>query len=219
MSMTPAPWHPGVIPSLRPEEAVARGSERTVFEWADEPALLIKLMHPHALRRDLFGRMTDPVYRRERKAWRAAQDFSARTGRPPPVVEVVGLEAVAGGFVQVVRKVADAEGRMGLTLEQLAARGALGAAELALLNAHVADLAAAGIVVHDARPANFVLEMPRAGPARFVLVDGFGDRAAVPLRAWLAPLARRRLARALERTARDAGLVLDRRRLAFARPA
>jgi hypothetical protein len=215
METTQAPRQAPALPPLRPEEAVARGSERSIFEWEAEPALLLKLIHPQALRRDVRGRATDPLFRRELKAWQAARRYSARTGRPAPVAEIVAQRAIEGGFVQLVRKVADAEGRMGPTLDKLIERDAFGAGELALLNALVADLAAAGIVVHDARPANFVLETAPGGATRFVLVDGFGDRAALPLRAWLPSLARRRLFRALRRTARDTGLAFDGRRFAL----
>lgn len=205
------------LPSLAPERAIARGSERSVFDWPEEPGLLIKVLHANALRRDARGRVTDPVWRRERRTWRVAQAYAARTGRPPPVAEVIArLPTTAGGSLHVVRKVADAEGRMGPTLHRLAAENRLGATEIDRLNRLVADLMAAGIAVHDARAANFVLETGPGRPGRFVLVDGFGDRAAVPLRSWLPFLARRRLSRALRRTARETGLSWDGAR--FLRP-
>ena len=215
MSMTSTQRPLARLPSLRQAETVARGSERAVFEWEDEPTILLKLTHDHAVLRDPFGRTRDPIHSREVRAWRAALQYSARTGRPPPVAEILVLRSIDGSIVQLVRKVADAEGRMGPMLDRLIASDAFGDAELDLLNALAADLAAAGIVVYDARPANIVLEKRRDGPARFVLVDGFGDRAAIPLRALLPPLARRRLARALRRTAQETGLEFDGVRFAF----
>ncbi|RDC73774.1 hypothetical protein DLJ49_06585 [Rhodovulum sp. 12E13] len=201
------------LPRLAPEEALARGSERAVFDWPDQPGLLIKVMHPHALRRDARGGVRDPVGQRERRAWQAALAYATRTRRPPPVAEVIACLPWGSGTAHIVRKVADADGRMGPTLALLADQGRLGDAEIEMLNDLVADLQAAGIVVHDARPANFVLETSRHGASRFVLVDGFGDRALVPLRSWLPVLARRRLATALYRTARETGLHWDGRRL------
>lgn len=202
------------LSDLRPEKAIARGSERLVFEWEAEPSLLLKQMHRHALRRDVRGHLSDPVFRRELRAWQAACRYSRRTGRPPPVAEVVARQTVGESSVQFVRKITDADGHVGPTLERLAASDALGQRELDLLNALVDDLGRAGIVVHDARSANFVLETAPGGASRFVLVDGFGDRAAVPLRSWFPALARRRLVRALRRTARDTGLAFDGRRFA-----
>jgi len=209
MRITPSPAP--ALPRLSPEDAVARGSERAVFEWPEEPGLLIKLMHPRALRRDIFGRVSDPVYLRERRTWQAAQRFAARTGRPPPVAEIVGRVSAQEGSAHLVRKVADASGRMGPTLERLVAEGAFGPDELALLNRFAADLLESGLVVHDARPSNIVLETTTDGAARFVLVDGFGDRGYIPLRSWVPRLARRRLDRAFMRTARQSGLRWDAR--------
>ncbi len=203
------------LPRLCPDDAVARGSERAVFEWAEEPGLLIKLMHPHSLSRDFFGRVTDPVYLRERRGWLAAQRFAARTGRPPPVAEVLGRISAREGAAHVVRKVADARGRMGPTLERLVGESAFGAAELDLLNRFAADLVASGLVVYDAQPSNIVLETTVDGAARFVLVDGLGDRGYIPVRSWVPRLARRRLDRAFLRTARKTGLSWDVRAARF----
>jgi hypothetical protein len=213
--MTPHEAPPLRLPALEPDAAIARGSERLVFDLADEPALLLKRLRPCALRRDRRGRPWDPVHLREMRAWRRAARFAARTGRPPPVAEIIASRPVDGGFVQLVRKVADADGRMGPTLAELAASGLLDERHLALLDGLAADLAAAGIVVYDAGPANIVLETAGDGRARFVLVDGFGDRAAIPLRTWLPWLAVRRLDRALRGTARAVGLRWDGRRFAF----
>jgi hypothetical protein len=212
MDMPIPPPHGPPLPRLSPDRAIARGSERSVFDWPERPALLIKVTHRQALRRDSRGRVKDPLWPREYNAWRAAQAYAARSGRPPPVADVIACLPAEGGSAHVVRKIVDAEGRMGPTLDRLAAEDRLGAAEIGMLNALVADLMAAGIVVHDARAANIVLEAAPGRPARLVLVDGFGDRSAVPLRSWLPFLARRRLGRALRRTARETGLIWDGRR-------
>ncbi|MEE4118836.1 MAG: YrbL family protein [Paracoccaceae bacterium] len=204
------------LPPLVPERAIARGSERSVFDWPEEPGLLIKVLHANALRRDARGEMTDPVWCRERHSWLMARAYAARTGRPPPVAEVIARLPTAAGSLHVVRKVADCEGRIGPTLHRLAAENRVGEAEIDRLNALVADLMASGIAVHDARAANFVFEAGPGRAGRFVLVDGFGDRAVVPLRSWLPFLARRRLSRALCRTARETGLAWDGSR--FSRP-
>lgn len=100
----------------------------------------------------------------------------------------------------------DADGAMAPSLADQCAAGALSADQQTALDAFVAAIYDLQIVVHDAGPKNIVWHEKQS---RYVLVDGFGDRSAIPLKTWIKPLNDRRLDRAFAETAAKSGLTWD----------
>jgi hypothetical protein len=199
------------LPPLSQETAIAQGRERLVFDWPARPDLLLKVARTASLGSGGArpAHRIPPLFRREERSWRAAKRMAQSRGQPVPLAEIVANVPFEQGVAQVVRKITDGAGNLAPTLADLVQSGTITSDHLTLLNAFVGELHALAVVVYDAKATNIVLDCAPDTQPRFVLVDGYGDRALIPLKTWIKPLARRRLARALARTARETGLAWD----------
>ena len=208
-------------------DRVAKGSERQVHRVVDEPDVLLKTMRRKYLShigpdadRSFLGwlrvQQAYALYRRELRAYANAMVRAAIRQELPPLAGLCGLVLTEKGLGQLVERISSADGGMALTLEELLATGPLAQDRLEALNHFVAALYDWHIPAYDLGPKNILWdEMAH----RFVLVDGFGDRAVIPLKTWVRTLNNRRLDRAFAVLARKSGLAWQRRARQFSRAA
>ena len=103
---------------------------------------------------------------------------------------------------------------LGRTLKSHAAAGPLPASLIALLDQFAARMFAQGIVAGDMTAANIVLGQ-RGAALQWVLIDGFGDIHAIPLRSASARLNRIAMIRSFRKMAGRIGLRFDETHLRF----
>ncbi|MHA6323921.1 YrbL family protein [Roseivivax sp. CAU 1753] len=210
------------ILSLATATRLARGSERAVYRMPGAADQLIKVMLPK-YRRGFDG--LDPDSRAGRRkhaeayALFAREDAALRAARQrsetPPLAAIIGYRETDQGRGQVVEMIRGPDGGLAPSLAEQAATGALDDRQMQALATFVDAVYRCHIVVHDAGPANIVWD---ATAARYVLVDGFGDRSAVPLKSWFRALNDRRLDRAFAICGQKAGLRWDRATRRLSRP-
>jgi hypothetical protein len=191
--------------SLRDSSPLFTGTLRHVYQHPAEPGLLIKV----------------PKYKREPTVWeRRWRPYFGNTanlrelrevvrmstgGREVPVhfPSVFGMVRTDKGWGLVVGKECDRSGAIAPTLGQLKAAGRFDEASAAL-ERFVRWLQHTDAVVQDVHPNNLLLA-DRGGTSEIVLIDGFGDRAAITMRTYFPSLNRRRTRHFLERFERKWG--------------
>ncbi|MCH2165510.1 MAG: PhoP regulatory network YrbL family protein [Marinovum sp.] len=208
-------------------DEIARGSEWYVFMLKDMPDVLLKVMKPkhvsgvteandRAIRDWLRIRRAYGVYRREQRAWTDAMLRAAARGALPPLAGVGDFIMTPDGLGQFVERVKDANGETAQTLDDLLnASGRLSDAHLKALNVFVMQLYDWHIPAYDLGPKNIVWQ---AIEARFVLVGGFGDRAAIPLVTWFRAANNWQLDRSFKKTDQRSVLSWNRRSRKFFNP-
>ena len=198
------------------DDEIARGSERHVYLVPNAPDMLLKVMRSKHLRtivqtddKTFRGwlkiRKAYALYRREQKVWNDAMLRAANRGSFPPLAGISTLVLTQSGLGQLVERIVDADGNTAPTLDDLL-RQPLPEDKLAALNTFVAALYDWHIPAYDLGPKNIVWD---TASKRFVLVDGFGDRAVLPLKTWFRRLNNRRLDRAFAETAQKCPLIWD----------
>ena len=184
---------------LEGRQPLARGAVRDIWERPGHPHQILKTIREHKrlkyagkgsvssamdhLRFGPYGTFFIEYRCYMRTAYRCAL-----VGRPIPIVEIGGLILTDLGLAQVCEKISDPGGSLAPTLHDVIEENALTDERLNWLNDLIADLYAVNANVPDLKAKNIVLDQERE---RFVLVDGFGDKTLLPIRAWIAPLNRR----------------------------
>lgn len=203
-------------------DEIARGSERHVYLVPGAPDMLLKVMRSKHLRTIaqiddktfrgwLAIRKAYALFRREQRAWNDAMLRAAVRGTLPPLAGIASLVLTPSGLGQIVERIAGPEGRTAPTLDDLL-QAPLRPEMLEALNGFVAALYDWHIPAYDLGPKNIVWD---AASRRFVLVDGFGDRSALPLKTWFRGFNNRRLDRAFAGTAQKCPLIWDRKARRF----
>ncbi|REC57736.1 hypothetical protein DRV84_06070 [Rhodosalinus sediminis] len=196
---------------------VAQGAERRVYLDPDRDDRVLKLIIPLAERklnpRSMRGVTTryfpSVLYRstlaEQKEQARALCSWRDAWGRPPFALHF-GFVPTSLGWGAVAQRVAAPDGGVGPTLLQLTRAGALDARVVELLNDTAARIARADLRASDLNAKNLVLGS-RGGPEEVVLVDGFGDVHALPVRNWSRRANRTGLRHAFARIAGKLGLV------------
>lgn len=170
-------------------QPLALGHQRVIYQHPHAPDLLIKTMRPESVARrwDAPGRWIKRLprtrhyigYLREIKEYIAAH---ARTDADPPLARIAGLAETDVGLGLVCEKVTGPDGGMAPTLfrcwldsggEPPWAREALEVFRDSLLRHNV--------IVGDLNAANVVYGSDSRGGPRLLMVDGFGEKSAIPL--------------------------------------
>lgn len=175
--------------TLSHSQPIALGHQRAVYQHPLDPDLLIKTMRPESVakRWDAPGRWLKRLprtrhyigYLRELKEYIAAHTCS---DADPPLARIAGLVETDVGLGLVCEKVRGADGGMAPTLFQcwLDAGGEPPWAH-AQLEAFHESLLRHRIIVGDLNAANVVYGSDSRGGPRLVMVDGFGEKAVIPL--------------------------------------
>ncbi len=191
---------------------LARGKVRDVFARPGRPDQLLKTLRgtkriAYARRRGVRAwikrRAGLGPYRyllKEYRCYLRVAHRAERLDRPIPIAEFGSVVRTDRGLAQVAVRVPDAQGALAPTLRDLMRAGRDDAVPLGPLNAFVRDLYDLNVVVPDLTAGNVVLDASVSG-GRFLLVDGYGEKAFVPLRTWFPAINARALGRGFARIA------------------
>ena len=180
------------------------GSDRHVYQHPDDPRLLVKVVDIPARAAYQRKHWLKRWYRRYQRAsaYRTFIDevaeyiaSASHAEREAPLARIVGIARTSMGLGLLVEKIGDAAGRMAPTLAAVVREEGLTPQLCSELDAFFDALAQAHVIVNDVSGKNIVLGRNAAGREGMYLVDGFGNKQAVPLFAWSRGLNARRLRR------------------------
>ena len=192
---------------------LARGKVRDVYAHPLRGDQLLKTLREtkrlaHAnrpgLRARIKRRMGLGPYRyilKEYRCYLRVAYQAERLDRAIPIAELGSVVRTDRGLAQVAALVPDEHGALAPTLRELLRAGPLPPDAVGRLNAFVSDLFDLNVVVPDLSAGNIVMDRSVAG-GRFLLVDGYGEKAFVPLRSWFPRLNARTLDRGFAEIAR-----------------
>ena len=179
-------------PELRLSDAVpiASGQIRRIFEHPHDARLLIKVLRPDSIERRWKGalrahkRLVRALHYsghvRELKEYITA--CARHPGRPAPIARTIGIVETDLGLGLVAEKVVGPGSTLAPTLAtRYAAEGGFSAPLERDLAKLLEDLLACNVIVGDMHAWNIVYGSDSRGGPRFVLIDGFGEKLAIPL--------------------------------------
>ena len=182
--------------TLNPDDQVATGVQRAVFLHPHDTSKLIKVLKassamPH---RTNFNGVMDRLFpstrlRQIRKEYQEylrvmlnhqGSDFQL------PIAHMFGFTQTNLGLGCLTERVMEKDGSLGQTVGGKTKAGTLIDEDIALLNDCIGRIYALDIRASDMNPKNFVIghrhDGSALGPRECVLVDGFGDIHAIPVR-------------------------------------
>lgn len=214
---------------LDPGNSVAKGVQRSVHLHPAIGSQLIKVLRPEETRarRNNFNGVFDRLFpstriRQVRKEYQEYLRYMLALPQPDlhvPISHMFGFVQTNLGLGCVTERVVGADGGLGRTLGAMAKAGEVKAEDIALLNDTIGRMFASGLRASDLNPANFVFGQrytgDQLGPRECVLVDGFGDIHAVPVRSLSAWSNRIAMQSTCARLGRNSGLQFDKETLRF----
>ncbi|WP_322891967.1 MULTISPECIES: YrbL family protein [unclassified Yoonia] len=217
---------------LQSSDIVAKGVQRAVYLHPLDPTKLIKVLRPAITmpRRTNFNGIMDRLLpgtrlRQIRKEY--AEYLRVMLNHPEPdfhapIAHMFGFTPTSEGLGCITERVMQPDGRIGETLGAKAKAGTLAPLHVDLLNDTIARIYANDIRASDMNPNNFVFGQrdngTGPGPEECVLVDGFGDIHAIPVRSMARWSNRMGLDDSCKRLARNTGLHWDPKARQFALP-
>lgn len=175
-------------------DPIGRGAQKLVFRHPDDPRVLVKVVNPEFIRRH---DRKDAFYKRRRRIghYRAFErevrehlaSRARHAGRYAPcrhLQNILGMVDTDLGAALLVEAVLDENEQPAPSLADLCRRGQFGPREQQALDTFVDWALTSNVLINDLSPDNLVWH--RDG--HFVLIDGMGDRAAIPVRShsqWL----------------------------------
>lgn len=174
---------------LSKSQPLALGHQRAVYQHPLSPHLVIKTMRPESVARrwDAPGKWLKRLprtrqyigYLRETREYIAAH---VRIDADPPLARIAGLVETDVGLGLVCEKVLGADGRIAPTLFRcwLDHGGEPPWAARALAD-FLDGVLRHNVIVGDLNAANLVYGSDSRGGPRILMVDGFGEKALVPL--------------------------------------
>jgi hypothetical protein len=175
---------------LRESEPVAQGHKRFVFQHPADSNLLIKVWQPDVAAKRWGG--DRPWYRRSRyRQYLSLQrEFSEQLalaakfpGGVPVLQRLFGIVETDYGVGVVVEKLEARGGGLAPTLARLARSEGGTPRILQKLEQFRDELLKFGVVVGKLHDRNLVLAY-RDGEERFIMVDGYGEKTAIPIHIW-----------------------------------
>lgn len=205
---------------LNTTDLVARGMQREVYLHPTDPNKLVKVLRPlpETRSRSRFGNFAEKHFptarlRHIRKEYieymrlmLANQDPAFR----PPMTHMFGFANTQLGLGCVTERVTSEQGDLGKTLRALVKEDALCRRHLDLLNNTIGRLYQLDIRASDLTAKNLVFGQRNGGPQECVLVDGFGDIHAIPVRSMAKWANHLGLHDSCRRLAHKNGLIWDR---------
>ena len=181
---------------LNQENQVATGVQRSVFLHPHDPGKLVKVLkasHAMPARRNFNGIM-DRLFpsTRVRQIRKEYQEYlrimlqHPEPGFHAPISHMFGFVSTNLGLGCLTERVMESDGRLGETLSAKVKAGTLTDEDVTLLNDAIERIYRYNIRASDMNPKNFVIGSRDTGsgpgPRECVLVDGFGDIHAIPVR-------------------------------------
>lgn len=170
---------------------VASGNNSAVYRHPDEPSILVKVVRPEAVRRQKahwgFLRGRRRRFFHLKNFMRVLEEqvaYAAAEGHPSQhLEEVVGLVDTDIGPGLAVR-CETFRNDIAPTIGSLMKSRRLDRSILALLEEFFHWLERSPLVVNELGIDNLVLSDRQPGRLRIVLIDGYGENAAIPLKSW-----------------------------------
>ena len=183
---------------LDPATQVAAGVQRAVYLHPHDPTKLIKVLKPaeDMPARTNFNGTMDRLFpstrlRQVRKEYQEYLRIMLQNPDPDfhlPLSHMFGFASTDKGLGCITERVIEPDGALGATVGKKAKNGTLTDDDIALLNDAIARIYRHHIRASDMNPNNFVIGHRHSGaglgPRECVLVDGFGDIHALPLRSF-----------------------------------
>jgi hypothetical protein len=190
---------------------IVMGHQRAVYQHPHDAGLIVKTMRPESVARrwDAPGRWHKRLprarhyvsYLREIKEYIATH---TRADADPPLARIVGLAETDVGLGLVCEKVLGPNGDMAPTLHQCwLENGGEPLWARAALEAFLESLLRHNVIVGDLNAANLVYGSDSRGGPRLLMVDGFGEKSAIPLSSMSRALNRHFVRRRYRRMLRD----------------
>jgi hypothetical protein len=176
---------------LRDVEPIAQGNKRFVYQHPTDPNLLIKVWKPEVVEERWAGER--PWYKPTRRYGqyvsfqREMSEYLSLAAKFPDGVPV--LQKLAGivdtdyGIGAVVEKLVGPDGGLAPSLATLGRREGVTRRLLEKIDQFRSELLHYGIIVGKLHDKNLVLAI-HGGAERFVMVDGYGEKTAIPIHAW-----------------------------------
>ncbi len=191
------------LASLAP---VGQGAQKLVFRHPDDPRVLVKVINPSFIeRRD----KKDRFYQKRRRighhrafAREMIEHLASRAlqpGRLGPchhIQNILGVVDTDMGAALLVEAVLDENGELAPTLSDLVESGRFGPREQQALETFLDWALTSTVLINDLSADNLAWHPE----GYFVMIDGLGDRAGIPIRAvspWLNRLYKRKKIRQL----------------------
>ena len=181
---------------LKPDDQIATGVQRTVFLHPHDRTKLVKVLKDASAmpRRTNFNGVMDRLFpsTRLRQIRKEYQEYLRIMLAHPdadfraPISHMFGFATTNLGLGCLTERVMEPDGHLGQTVGDKAKAGTLTDEDITLLNDTLSRIYAYGIRASDMNPKNFVIghrdDGSGLGPRECVLVDGFGDIHAIPVR-------------------------------------
>ena len=204
--------------ALTEDLRVAAGSQREVYLHPTDPTKLIKVLSdiPLTKCRARLATFTEKHFPKIRTRW-ARKEYQeylrlmlgyGMGDLHPPITHMFGFVQTDQGLGCLTEAVL-ADGKLGETLKDKTTNGTLDADDLALFNDTIRRMYLYDIRAGDMTARNFVFGSRDHGPRECVLVDGFGDIHAIPVRSWGRWSNRFGLDDGCKRLGRKTGLIWD----------
>lgn len=195
---------------------IAKGTVRIVYDFPDQPDLLIKVFHAAAdrssrkpLKRFAWKLVPTLRYRSLLSELRCEALVSLKLGSDidtMPLSRMLGTVQTSRGAGVVVERIRSLDGGLAPQLRRLFRERTLEDAPLNALNALVQKMFDLHIVARDINLSNIVYGT-RGEAAACFLIDGYGERNVIPLRSMSKRLNDRSLDRQFAKIAEKSGLV------------
>jgi hypothetical protein len=188
-------------------EPVAVGHLRSVYQHPHNASELIKVMRADAIEKrwNAPGRWAKrlPRARHYVQYLRELKEFVAARARAPdidvPIARMLGIVDTDLGLGLVSEKVVDSHGALAPTLATVYAKQGWTPELDTALAKFSADLLAANTIVGDMHAWNIVYGSDSRGGPRLVMIDGFGEKHAIPVSSMSRAINRHRTKRLLKR--------------------
>ncbi len=182
--------------TLHSDGLVASGRQRFVYLHPHDPTKLVKVLRSadQMQRRRGFSGTMDHFFpstrvrqiRKEYSEYLRVMLSDMDMKQQPPIAHMYGFAVTNLGVGCVTERITKSDGSIGDTLAQVIQSGKLTDTHLELLNDTIGRIYSNGVRASDMNSKNFVFGHRNngdgRGPEECVLVDGFGDIHAVPVR-------------------------------------
>ncbi|MGM0516410.1 MAG: YrbL family protein [Pseudomonadota bacterium] len=175
-------------------EPIAQGAQKLVFRHPEDPRVLVKVVNPRFIeRRD----RKDRFYQRRRRIGHhrafarellehlvARAAHPGRSGRCPHIQNILGIVDSDMGTALLVEAVLDENGELAPTLRDLIREDRFEARHREALKAFLDWVLDSNVLINDLSADNLAWDPD----GHFVMIDGLGDRAGIPVRSasqWL----------------------------------
>ena len=193
--------------TLSSVEPIAVGHLRSVYQHPHDANALIKVMRADAVEKrwNAPGRWAKrlPRTRHYVQYLRELKEFIVARARAPdvdvPIARMIGVVDTDLGLGLVSEKVVDENGALAPTLAAVYAKRGFTPELDAALATFSHDLLRANVIVGDMHAWNIVLGTDSRGGPRLVMIDGFGEKHAIPVSSMSRTINRYRTERLLKR--------------------